>query len=85
VSGSNADKVVYFRQFASKSLPTKGPFIVEALLVVLVVSSTAIVSVGLGVLGAYYAISGVLAAFNPSRPSPFLRALVPNQSQASGD
>jgi len=41
--------------------------------------------VGLGVLGAYYAISGLLAAFNPARSSPLLRPLVPHQSQASGD
>lgn len=49
------------------------------------VSSTAIVSVGLGVLGAYYAITGLLAAVNPARPAEILRALVPHQSQASGD
>ncbi|MGA2004090.1 MAG: hypothetical protein ABSG70_11950 [Terriglobales bacterium] len=48
-------------------------------------SSTAILSVSLGVLGAYYAISGVLAAFNPGRPSQLLSKLVPHQSQASGD
>ncbi len=50
----------------------------DALFVAFLVSSTALISVGLGVLGAYYAISGVLAAFNPSRPSHFLAALVPN-------
>ena len=57
----------------------------EALLVIFLVSSTAILSVSLGVLGAYYAISGVLAAFNPGRPSQLLSKLVPHQSQASGD
>jgi len=49
------------------------------------VTSTAIVSVGLGVLGAYYAITGLLAAVNPARPTPSLRALVPHQGQVSGD
>jgi hypothetical protein len=49
------------------------------------VTGTAIVSVGLGVVGAYYAITGLLAAVNPARPAPLLRALVPNQGQASGD
>lgn len=63
----------------------KGQFIVDALLVAFLVSSTAVVSVGLGVLGAYYAITGLLAAVNPARPAQFLRALVPNQGQLSGD
>jgi hypothetical protein len=58
---------------------------VDALFVAFLIGSTAILSVSLGVLGAYYAISGVLAAINPSRPSHFHGALVPNQSQASGD
>jgi len=58
---------------------------VDALFVAFLVSSTAVVSVGLGVLGAYYAITGLLAAVNPARPAEILRALVPNQSQASGD
>lgn len=57
----------------------------DALFVVFLVGSTAILSVCLGVLGAYYAISAVLAAFNPARPAPFVAALVPHQSQASGD
>jgi hypothetical protein len=39
----------------------------------------------LGVLGAYYAISGLLVALNPARPLHLLKALVPHQSQASGD
>jgi hypothetical protein len=63
----------------------KGQFIVDALFVAFMVTGTAIVSVGLGVLGAYYAITGLLAAVNPARPAPLLRALVPNQGQASGD
>jgi hypothetical protein len=58
---------------------------VDALFVAFLVGSTAILSVALGVFGAYYAISGVLAAFNPARPSHFLTALVTHQSQASGD
>jgi hypothetical protein len=63
----------------------KGKFIVNALLVAFLVSGTAIVSVGFGVLGAYYAITGLLAAVNPARPAPLLRNLAPHQSQASGD
>jgi hypothetical protein len=63
----------------------KGQFIVNALFVAFLVSGTAIVSVGLGVLGAYYAIAGLLAAVNPARPAPLLRALVPHQGQVSGD
>jgi hypothetical protein len=58
---------------------------VDALFVVFLVSGTAIVSVGVGVLGAYYAISLVLAAFNPSRPASFPAAFLPGQSEASGD
>jgi hypothetical protein len=57
----------------------------SALFVVFLIISTAISTVILGILGAYCAISAVLAAFNPSRPLNVLRALVPNQSQASGD
>jgi hypothetical protein len=57
---------------------------VDALFVAFLVSSTAILSVSLGVLGAYYAISGVLAAISPSGPLHFPRELV-HQSQASGD
>jgi hypothetical protein len=58
---------------------------VDALFVAFLVSSTAIVSVGLGVLGAYYAITGLLAAVNPARPMHLVRTLVIHQSQASGD
>jgi hypothetical protein len=58
---------------------------VDALLVAFLVSSTAVLSVALGVFGSYYAITGLLAAVNPSRPTQLFRALVPNQSQASGD
>jgi hypothetical protein len=58
---------------------------VDALLVAFLVSSTAVLSVVLGVLGAYYAITGLLAAVNPAHRAQLLRALVPNQSQASGD
>jgi hypothetical protein len=57
----------------------------NALFVVFLISSTAVLSVILGVFGAYWAISAVLAAVNPTRPSNLLAALVPHQSQASGD
>jgi len=63
----------------------KGQFIVDALFVGFMVTGTAIVSVGLGVLGAYYAITGLLAAVNPARPAQFLRTLIPNQNHVSGD
>ncbi len=56
-----------------------------ALFVVFLIGSTAILSVILGVFGAYCAISGVLAAVNQSRPSNALQALVPHQSHVSGD
>jgi hypothetical protein len=58
---------------------------VDALLAAFLIGSTAILSVGVGVMGAYYAITAILAAFNPSRPSRFLAPLAPQQSQASGD
>src|SRR6266404_9978591 len=57
---------------------------VNGLSAAFLISSTAILSVILGVFGAYCAISGLLAALNPSRPN-VLRALVPHQSPASGD
>jgi hypothetical protein len=62
-----------------------GLVIVDALYIAVVVSGTAILSVGIGVFGAYWAISGLLAAVNPSRPVASLSALVPNQGQVSGD
>lgn len=55
----------------------------EALLAVFLVSGAAILSVALGVFSAYCAITSLLAAFNPTRNSKPLAALVP--SQASGD
>jgi hypothetical protein len=58
---------------------------VNALFVAFLLSSTALLSVCFGVLGAYYLLSGLLALFNPARPSLLLRALEPNQSHASGD
>lgn len=57
----------------------------DALFVAFLVSGTAIISVGLGVLGAYYTITGLLAAVNPTRPTHLVRSLVAHQSQASGD
>jgi len=60
---------------------------VNALFVAFIVSSTAILTLVLGVFGGYCAIQGLLAVLDPSRPSPTLSAsaLVPHQSHASGD
>jgi len=58
---------------------------VDALFEIFLLSSTVIVSVGVGILGAHYAISGLLAVLNSTRPSESLHALVPQQGQASGD
>jgi hypothetical protein len=55
------------------------------LFVAFLVSSTAILTVALGVFGAYVSVCAILTAVNPSRPSKALSALVPHQSQASGD
>lgn len=58
----------------------------NALLIVLAIGSTAIIGVALGVFSAYYALTGLLAACNPSRPiSRTGPVLVPQQSSASGD
>ena len=57
----------------------------NGLFVVFLISSTAILTVVLGVFGGYCAISAVLAVVNPSRASQNLSALVPHQSQVSGD
>jgi hypothetical protein len=73
------------RSIVTQDYRFKDYHIVDALFAAFLISSTAILSVGLGVLGAHYAISAILAAFNPNRPSRFLPALTPNQSQASGD
>ncbi|MBZ5654440.1 MAG: hypothetical protein LAO56_04075 [Acidobacteriia bacterium] len=58
---------------------------VNALLIALVTIGTTISCVVLGVVGAYCAVAGILSAFNPSRTSNALSALVPHQSQMSGD
>jgi hypothetical protein len=63
----------------------QGFVIVNALLVALVTIGTAISCVVLGVFSAYGAVVGILSAFNPSRASNTLSALVPHQSQMSGD
>jgi hypothetical protein len=68
-----------------KNQHRKGNRTVDALFAAFLISSTAILSVGLGVLGAYYAITAILSAFDPARPSRFLAALAPQQSHASGD
>ncbi len=57
----------------------------NTVLAAFLISSTAIVSVILGVFGAYCAIHAILAAANPARPSNRLSALVTNPSHASGD
>jgi len=58
---------------------------VNTLLIALVTIGTTISCVVLGVLGAYCAVAGILAAVNPSRTSHALPVLVPRQSQMSGD
>src|SRR5208282_1927270 len=62
-----------------------GAVTVSALFVAFLIISTAILSVILGVFGAYCAITAVLAVVDPSRSSNILAALVPHQSPASGD
>lgn len=59
----------------------------NALLVVFVIVATAVIGVALGVFSSYYALTGLLAACNPSRPAESRpnRVLVPQQSSASGD
>jgi hypothetical protein len=62
---------------------------VNALFVGFVLSTTAILTVSLGVFGAYCAINGILAIVNPSANSTgrfrALSALIPHQSNATGD
>jgi hypothetical protein len=59
---------------------------VNALMVVLLIGGTAIVGVALGVFSAYWALTALLAACNPSRPTTRVApVLVPSQSSASGD
>lgn len=57
----------------------------NAIFVAFLISSTAILTVVLGVFGAYCAISAVLSAVNPTRPAKAFSALLPNQGQATGD
>jgi hypothetical protein len=58
---------------------------VNALFIAFITIGTAISCVVLGVFSAYCAVTGILSAFNPSRASNSLSALVPHQSQMSGD
>jgi hypothetical protein len=59
---------------------------VNAFIVIILVCGTAISSVALGVFGAYCAVTGLLAACNPSRPSAaFAATLVPHQGHLAGD
>jgi hypothetical protein len=46
---------------------------------------TGVLSVALGVFGAYCAIHAVLAAVNPARSSSLSAAFLPEQSRAIGD
>jgi hypothetical protein len=55
----------------------------SALISGFLICSTAILSVILGILGAYCAINALLAALNPSTNR--FAALVPHHTQASGD
>jgi hypothetical protein len=58
---------------------------VNALLIAFIVSTTAVLSVVLGVFGAYYTVNFVLSAINPVRPAPAFRSFVPQHSRMSGD
>jgi hypothetical protein len=59
---------------------------VNALLIVLLIGVTAILSVAFGVFSAYWVVTRLLEACNPSRPTRRpTPALVPQQSSASGD
>jgi hypothetical protein len=81
-------KCGYSKSFAAapvdEAAVTKG-LALNALFVGFLLSSTAILSVFLGIFGAYCAIHAVLSTINPSRPSNLLAALVPHQSEANGD
>lgn len=57
----------------------------NALFIALVTIGTTLSCLVLGVFGGYCAVAGILAAFNPSRAENDLSALVPHQSQVSGD
>jgi hypothetical protein len=65
-------------------LPARA-FIVNEIFVAFLLTTTAFLTVFFGVFGAYCAVCGILAAVNPSRPSPALSGLIPNRSHASGD
>jgi hypothetical protein len=68
-----------------KVAASKGTGTVNALLVALLLCGTVISCVVLGIVGAYCAVAGLLAAVNPSRPENALAKLVPHQSHVSGD
>ena len=57
----------------------------NALFVALLIIGTTASGVALGVFSAYCAVTGLLAALNPSRPPAPLRALMPSEGSASGD
>jgi len=59
---------------------------VNAFIIILLVCGTAISSVALGVFGAYCAVTGLLAACNPSRPTAvFAARLLPHHGHLAGD
>ena len=58
----------------------------NALLIVLAIGGTALLSVAFGVFSAYWVVTRLLEACNPSRPTARpTPILVPHQSSASGD
>jgi hypothetical protein len=59
--------------------------IVNPFFVAFLISSTSILTVALGVFGAYWTVCAVLAAVNPAKTSKTFSALVPHQSQVGGD
>jgi hypothetical protein len=57
----------------------------NALFVSLLMILTGVLSVALGVFGAYCAIHAVLTAVNPARSSSLSAVFLPEQSRAIGD
>jgi hypothetical protein len=55
--------------------------IVEAFMAAFLIGSIAIVSVGIGICGAYCVVTAVLAALNPTQPARFIAAFVEHQTQ----
>jgi hypothetical protein len=57
----------------------------NALLATLVLFSTVVAAVGLGVLAASWVVNGILDTFGPRTHEPSAPALIPTQTHASGD